>query len=347
MSNKPIVLLIHGMGIHPPENMSKEFKEGLTEAAIGFGVTDFNLDDHIEIVEFNYSESFDAIRARLAEQSNNILGQFNSLPGQGAAIDLVQRLIQYQADLDKDEMIYTHWLDVLLYGATYYGEQVRVELAKVLNDLKARAAGRDIHIVAHSLGTALTHDTLNKLYRDDGTIDDGFPHLKPGIDNIKCLWTFASVNRLVAMLNGISDKDGVMCSGPTGCTNYLFNVRHELDPFTWYRCWKPDISDGANITTKVVRDINTHSFQEYVADPGVARLMLLQMTPLQQPRQPAKFKQCKERHLARSINGLYDLIEQETRELRENEVRSAPELLLAIHAFVETSRALRDKEGRQ
>lgn len=347
MSGLPIVLLIHGMGTHPLENMSREFKTGLTSAANGFGIADFDLDEHVELVEFSYSETLDAIRNKLAEQADEIVGQFRTLPGHGAAIELVERLIRYQADLDEGEMIYTHWLDVLLYGATFYGEYLRLELATKVNNLKRRAAGRDIHIVAHSLGTALIHDTLNKLYRDDGSIDDGVPDLKPGIDNIKCLWTFANVNRLVAILNGVSAADGVVRSGPTGCTDYLYNIRHELDPFTWFRRWNPQIENGRNFTTKVVRDINTHSFREYVADPDVARYMLLQMTHLQEPKQKALLKHYKMRHKAGSITGLYDRIREETSELRDGNVESVADLFEVIRVFVEKVKTLRAEEGEK
>ena len=340
MADLPIVLLVHGMGTHPVENMSRDFKTGLTEAANGFGASDFDLDEHVELVEFNYSENLDAIRTKLAEQADSILQHFKGMPGQDSALNLVRRLINYQSNLDEDEMIYTHWLDVLLYGATFYGEQLRVELSTKINNLKARAAGRDIHIVAHSLGTALTHDTLNKLYRDEGTINDRIPDLKPGIDNIKCLWSFASVNRLVSLLNGVSDTKSVVRSGPRGCTDYLYCIRHELDPFTWYRQWKPNIENGRNFTTKVVRNINTHSFREYVADPDVARYMLLQMTRLQSPKRTDAFNQYKNLHKAGAITGLSERIKQETQDLRAREPGSTPELLQSIRTFIETAKAL-------
>ncbi len=330
MSTLPIVLLVHGMGTHPLDNMTKEFKAGLNEAAKGFNIDDFDIDEHMEIVEFNYSETLDNIRQKLADNADEIRGMTAGI----AAPALITRLLDFQANLDEDEFIYTHWLDVVLYGAAYYGEPIRVELANKINNLMKRAAGRDIHIVAHSLGTAVVHDTLEKLYRSDGTVLDGVPELIPGIDNVKCLWTFANVSRLVDLLNGITPDDTVVRSGPTGCTDYFYNIRHELDPFTWFKTFELDIENGRHFENKIVRDANTHSFREYVADPLVARYMLLQMTKLQEPKSNDNFLDYIAAHAESSIQGLFEEIKNETNDIRSGDISSTPELLAAITAFV-------------
>ncbi|RLA73012.1 MAG: hypothetical protein DRG78_23075 [Epsilonproteobacteria bacterium] len=341
MSKLPIVLLVHGMGTHPLDNMTKDFKAGLNEAAKGFGVNDFNIDEHMEIVEFNYSESLDKIRKKLAEQSQDIIAQFDMLPGAGTAVEIVKKLLEFQSNLDKDEEIYTHWLDVLLYGATFYGEPIRIELAKKINNIQKRAAGRDIHIVAHSLGTAVVHDTLNKLYRDEATSEDDIPDLIPGIDNIKCLWTFANVNRLVHILNGIAPNgSSVVRSGPNGCTDYLYNIYHELDPFTMILRYEPTIENGKNFVNHVVRNINTHNFTEYVADPEVSQYMLLQMTNLQEPKSMANFEAYKQKHREGEINGLYDKMKVEFKEIHNLEIDSVEDLFVLIQEFVKKVKEL-------
>ena len=233
---------------------------------------------------------------------------------------------------------------MVLYGATFYGETLRIELARKINGLKRRAAGRDIHLVAHSLGTALTHDTLEKLYRAEASPDDGIPDLQPGIDNIKCLWTFANVHRMVDLLNGVTPAASVVRSGPTGCTDYLYNIRHELDPFTWYLTYEPEIESGRNFVTREVRRLNTHSFREYVADPEVARYLLLQMTQLQEPKRSANFEAARRKHRESSIQGLYEKLEAQTRELRLRDVRDLSQWLLAVREFVETAKTLLERD---
>ena len=263
MAARPIVLLVHGMGTHPLDNMTREFTAGLGEAAKGFRVKDFEIDEHMELVEFNYSETLDKIRKKLADEAQGILDQFEVLP----ANQLLERLLKFEANLAEDEFLYTHWLDVLLYGAAYYGESIRVELANKINSLLKRAKGAKLHIIAHSLGTAVVHDTLEKLYRAESTPGDDIPDLKPGIDSINCLWTFANVSRMVDILNGVTPDETIVRTGPLGCTHNMYNIRHELDPFTWYKTYEPEIEHGRNFVNNVVRIKNTHSFQEYVADP--------------------------------------------------------------------------------
>jgi len=343
MSKVPIVLLVHGMGTHPLDHMTREFKTGLSQAAKGFGINDFDIDEHMEIVEFNYSETLDNIRKKLAEQSQEILAQFNAIPGADAAVNIVKKLLEFQSNLDKDEEIYTHWLDVLLYGATFYAEPIRIELAKKINTIQKRAAGRDIHIVAHSLGTAVVHDTLNKLYRKEATSEDDIPDLIPGMDNIKCLWTFANVNRLVHTLNGIAaDGSSVVRSGPNGCTDYLYNIYHEFDPFTMVLRYEPNIENGKNFVNRVVRSINTHDFTEYIADPEVSQYMLLQMTDLQEPKSTANFHAYQQKHKEGQINGLYEKMKVEMQEIAKADIDSVQDLFILIQAFVNKVKGLTD-----
>jgi hypothetical protein len=82
-----------------------------------------------------------------------------------------------------------------------------------------------------------------------------------------CLWTFANVSRMVDILNGVTPDETIVRSGPLGCTHSMYNIRHELDPCTWYKTYEPAIEHGRNFVNNVVRIKNTHSFQEYVADP--------------------------------------------------------------------------------
>lgn len=343
----PIVLLVHGMGTHPLDNMTKEFKAGLNEAAKGFGLDEFDIDEHIEIVEYNYSETLDEIRNKLAADAEQITSNFDSLPGSDALIGIVHKLLKLQANFDEDENIYTHWLDVLLYS-TYYGEKLRVELAKKLNGIFKRANGRRVHVVAHSLGTALVNDTLEKFYKvgPQGSNNNGAPYLKSGADNLKSLWTFANVSRLLHLLAPIDAgrNDTVVKSGPTGCTDFLYNVRHELDPFTWFRRYNPDIESGKSFVNNVVRKKNTHSFQEYISDPEVAQYMLAEMTDLDSILEPARLEACKQKHREGEINGLFDRIQAETEDIRNGDVNSIPELLMVLNEFQNKLKEIQEQE---
>jgi hypothetical protein len=343
----PIVILVHGMGTHPLDNMTKEFKAGLNEAAKGFDLENFDIDTHMEIVEFNYSESLDEIRKKLAEDAQEITSSFDSLPGSGNLIGIVHKLIKFQSNFDEDDSIYTHWLDVLLY-ASFYGEKLRVELAKKINGILKRANGRRIHIVAHSLGTALVNDTLEKFYKvgPEGKDNNGAPYLRAGTDNIKTLWTFANVSNLLHILSPIDTGTNgtVVKSGPTGCTDFLYNVHHELDPFTWFYQYKPEIESGKNFTNKIVRKKNTHSFQEYISDPEVAQYMLAELTDMDSILEPQRLKSCIDKHREGEINGLFDEIKTKTSGLRGGEIQSIPDLLKLINDFKEKVKEIAEQD---
>ncbi len=338
--SKPVILLIHGMGTHPLDNMTREFKAGLMEAANGFGIDAFDPDESMDITEFNYSETLDNIRKKLAEDAQEILDLFpNGTPGS----EIVNKLLAFQANFSEDELVYTHWLDVALYSL-YYGESIRVELARKLNNLFKEADNRRVHIIAHSLGTAVLHDTLDKFYKvlAPGEGDDDYPYLRAGGQNLKTLWTFANVNRLVSVLNNVADRGPtVVRSGPTGCTDSLYNIYHTLDPFCWFEPYKEDtvtIESGRHFETRVVRKKNTHSFQEYVASPEVAKYLLAELVQAVEPLKPDNFAAYVEKHSENTVSNIYDKIEAKVDDIKggRNQISNAAELFELLKTFVDT-----------
>lgn len=338
--SKPIVLLIHGMGTHPVDNMTREFKAGLIEAANGFGMGAFDPDESMDIVEYNYSETLDNIRKKLAEDAQEILDLFpNGTPG----VDIVHKLLAFQANFSEDEFLYTHWLDVALYSL-YYGEAIRVELAKKLNNLFKEAANRRVHVIAHSLGTAVLHDTLDKFYKVLGPGEGGgdYPYMRAGGHNLKTVWTFANVSKLVSVLNDVADQGPtVVRSGPTGCTDSLYNIYHTLDPFCWFEPYKEDtvaIENGRHFETKIVRKKNTHSFQEYVANPEVAKYLLAELVQAVEPLKPDNFAAYVKKHKENTPNAIYNKIESKVDEIKagRNKLSDIKDLFDLLKNFVDT-----------
>ena len=270
-----VILLVHGMGTHPPGAISDTFKKALNDRAACFEL-DFDLDQQDCVLEeYNYSEFFDQIRQQFADNAAARQEGFAFLAGAGTAAELIQELTSLEAKFNKDEFIYTHWLDVLLYGTTYFGNRIHAQFAAKFNDLVSQYGHGNIHVICHSLGTAVVHDTLAKLYRPGANIFDGIPDYTPGNFNIMTLWTFANVSRLLNLLNGLKDPNqSTVAPGGNGCTNYFLNICHELDPFTWFKQYKREMNDLTHLENDVVRNINTHDFYEYVTAPLVSRYLL-------------------------------------------------------------------------
>lgn len=170
-------------------------------------------------------------------------------------------------------MLYTHWMDVVYYGLMFWGEKIRVDFAKKINDvmIEANRGNRDVHIIAHSLGTAVAHDTLVKLFRKDVDITSEVPGLDIAKFRIKSLWTVANVSRLLNLLNDIADPNkSIVNASDDGCCDYLVNVRNILDPFTWAKQYNRDEGNYQLLEVDTVRYWNTHDIKEYMATPPVS-----------------------------------------------------------------------------
>lgn len=271
--NKPIVLVIHGMGSHEPGSLKKQIAEGLNEAAENFGLNDFDINDKVEFFQFNYSTFLDEIRQRDAEHASSISEHLTLLQGHGLGENIVAKLTEFFTDFDEDDMLYTHWMDVVYYGLMFWGEKIRVDFAKKINDvmIEANRGNRDVHIIAHSLGTAVAHDTLAKLFRKDVDITSEVPGLDIEKFRIKSLWTVANVSRLLNLLNDIADPyKSIVNATDDGCCDYLVNVRNILDPFTWAKQYNRDDGNYQLLEVDTVRYWNTHDIKEYMAAPPVS-----------------------------------------------------------------------------
>lgn len=272
---KQVIILVHGMGTHPKGNITKVFKKALADRATSFEVNDDSFLKNVDYKEFNYSEYFDLIRQQFADNAQARQKGFKFLTGKGFEEKLLKQLTQFEANFGKDEFFYTHWLDVILYSTMYFGEKLRVDLIKEFEKLRKKYNHKNMHIVCHSLGSALVHDALAKYYRRDSDPFDNIPDLKTGNFNIASLWTFANVSRLVNLLNGLEDPNhSTVVTGSEGCTDNFINIRHKYDPFTWFKTYDRRMDDKLTLTHSVIRKENTHDFYEYVTEPNVARSLL-------------------------------------------------------------------------
>lgn len=272
---KQLVLLVHGMGTHPKGAIIKEFKKALTDRATSFGLANTNFINKADYKEFNYSHYFDSIRQQFADNAQARQKGFKYLTGMGFEEKLLKQLTQFEANFGKDEFFYTHWLDVILYSTMYFGEKVRLDFITLFEQLRKKYKHTNMHVVCHSLGTAVVHDGLAKYYREQSSPFDDIPDLKTGNFNIASLWTFANVSRMVNLLNGLSDPNtSTVVTGSEGCTDNFVNIRHKYDPFTWFKTYDRRMDDKLTFTNTVIRKPNTHDFYEYVTEPNVAYSML-------------------------------------------------------------------------
>lgn len=276
----PIVLMIHGMGTHhQPENAEngltstqKEVCDGINETAGHLGFEDYKFQEKVELHEFNYSKFLEEILLRDAKKAQELIGHIGMLQERGLLPDVASKLVVEFSEADSGKFFYTHWMDVIYYGLMFWGEKIRNELAAKINELyiQANQTGQTVNVIAHSLGTAVLHDTLVKLYRKDADIRAKAPELDVDQFKFDAIIQVANVSRLVNILNGIGEPHiSVVNSGPGKCAKRFYNFFNEFDPFTWFKRWDAPIHTGYAERITTVRDINTHDLTEYAAAPTV------------------------------------------------------------------------------
>jgi hypothetical protein len=294
-THKPIVVLVHGMGNHVPGAFKKEFVRAANAAMRQYrGFKSKRIQHLVRVEEINYDQVFERVRdemSRFAGRNSARLGAIGSLAGLGLGIELAPKLAGIEKRFGKDEFLYTHFLDVIFY-TTMLGGKVRADVAKQLAELIANNPVTEIHIIAHSLGTAVLHDSLALLYRKPAGFSDAVPGLDVRLHKLASIWMIANVSRLVHTATGLADPlNSTVRPGADGCTNFLANVRHEFDPFTWFSRFDPQ-NDGSwipresfdrgyrLIETSSIRQINAHDFSDFIENPAVSVPLLRRLVRL-------------------------------------------------------------------
>jgi len=296
---KPIVLVIHGMGTHhqlKDDNVEsqaaqgaddgltstqKEVVSGINDTAKLLGFEHFKFEEEVELLEFNYSEYLHDVLMKDKQKAQALKDNISSLTAFEMLPSLAKDLTNELSAISNDKFFFTHWMDVIYYGLTVHGSVIRNRLAQTLNKVIREAEpGQKIHIIAHSLGTAVLYDTLAKWLKKDANYSADNPELD--VDNFKfeSIYMLANVSGLINLLNGIGDPErSVLNSGPGGCTEKFYNVFNEFDPFTWIKRWDGEIlGNGSDKRITTVRKVNTHDLQEYVSSPSVCRWMMTNIT---------------------------------------------------------------------
>lgn len=298
--SKKVLILLHGMGVHTAESFKKEVMSGINASLKRYAsYQHINFEDDVEIKSISYDHIFEERRKALADSGLAIQDIIKKLGGVDLP-DIITTIARIDANLGGDEFAHTHVLDVILY-LTMIGEQVRLHVEQEIVDvLRNTPQSTPVNILAHSLGTAVLHDSLHKLY---STGVSGGTQINVNQFKLSSIWMFANVSRIITTFSGLKDPYlSLVNPAPGGCTNTFFNVFNSFDPFTlktFKRFDPPD--DGKWIdtttykytyrsieTTKISRG-NTHSIEGYLEDPAVCHSFLNHFLPEGfEPTEPEK-----------------------------------------------------------
>lgn len=281
---KPILFVVHGMGKHKT-GWEKEVKKTLSDATPEYPfLADTKLSRMAKIVPLTYDDEFEKLRKLWKDDSQKVIkvmqkpdnsDKFQSLlsPFEG------DKLLEIQSGLGEDNFFNTHVLDVLLYRFTSIGEKIRVKVAK---DIVKTLLDEDEEvpswsIMAHSLGTAVTHDTLHALYADkiwrEGKVNKLF---KPGEYTATAVIMLANVSRVLQ--SRVKVYKSRVKPGSRGVCDYFINAFHMFDPFARIKQFEPgdEWLKGQNaddlyapIPTNVINQPNVHAYAHYLENPKV------------------------------------------------------------------------------
>ncbi|USQ95000.1 hypothetical protein [Caulobacter sp. RL271] len=241
-----ILFLVHGMGrygvwadgAYKPDQKSwfeeceRELRANYArfiQDTVGAGAA---FDDLFVVKPIEYDSILDHFRAVWETQSD----AWSQLGVGKGFIGGIQKFFAKNSD---DAFLWTHLADVALYMAptvrAHVQAHVATEITKVLAE--ALAAGRfsQWSVIAHSLGTAVTHDTVAQLARLTKTT---WGKALGPIPSPRALVMVANVARLLTDDAATLYADTLAPVGPRHPTYYI-SCAHVLDPFTRLAPFKP------------------------------------------------------------------------------------------------------------
>ena len=280
--SKQTLIIVHGMGQSTPESFKKEFTNGIQKAFELYPkLSGKSVEEYVDIVSIGYNHIFDEKRKQLAKKAEPV-EKFLLNSKNESVPNILKFLTKLDIDLNKDNFLTTHILDVLFLRYTVLGEPVRLEVGKKIVEVlkKASQGSSTVHILPYSLGTSVIHDTLDELYADPA--ESRVPNnLRVDRDKLGSLHMIANTSRVLESFAEV-DKS-IVKPGTGGCTMDFSEYRHVLDPLTWVKKFSPT-DNGSWIsntswkfqryqlfeTTSIThKHGNTHSLSHYLFNPMV------------------------------------------------------------------------------
>ena len=279
MANTHLIFLVHGMGDFAP-GWSRSAQQVLQDQYATYKqLKQISFGKRFEFVEILYNDEFEALRTMWRDM-NKALG--DALVGLGGGqvgktdedLKVVRKLNEAAGVTSKDRFLTTHVVDVLLYyAARQTAATVRESVRKqIFTALKKQVADGGVvrwSVIAHSLGTAVTHDALHEAFSDEPT---EFGEKLAGIAPATCVEWDIDVYLSRTRPGNPDDPDAA-------CHTFI-NAHNTFDPFTQPKAFRP-AAQWPSIGVRaqgLFQDIETreieapekvHDFDHYLRNPAV------------------------------------------------------------------------------
>jgi len=276
MSPKSLII-VHGMGEHTEASVKEEVNNAFKTVFSRYdSLKSKNPLEEIEVSVFAYNQYFQNYRQAIADRNNNdIVTALQEVANNfgGLLQEAAHEIAKLDESITQDNMFSTHCLDVILYRFSLMAEPIQLDLAVKIATEVATKGGSNVHVLGHSLGTSLLHDTLARLYGPEPMKEK----LSIDSDKLSCVHMVANVSRLLQSFRKAGDSEVRPAVGC--CTNFV-QYRHKLDPIPQIKPFTPT-NDGVWVSHKVWEDnyqlvepsavtsANVHALGHYLLDPEV------------------------------------------------------------------------------
>ena len=284
---KHILIFVHGMGSYvnasgtPNHSWSKGAAKALKEQYERYALLSavpFN--DRFEVVHINYDTEFHKLLKRWDEEGQKILAS-----GDASDSDVGKLLAWIQGGSETDDnFAWTHVSDVILYRFfSLVRQRIKVHVANQFRNVLAPNADGAVDrwsIIAHSLGTIVTHDVLHAL-------DSTTPN-QAGISILDSMVPAANVVAMIANVTKIMETDVDVYESlivpssavqmHSACFRYM-SCNNQFDPFVnpepfdpaGHTPWDVALANESflDIETENVHHLNVHSIDNYLVNPAV------------------------------------------------------------------------------
>lgn len=273
-----VVFLVHGMG-HHPANWHADAETKLRELYARYTrLSRIPFDERFRIVPIQYDDVFRRL-VRDWQQNAAALGPVADNLGAAAVENLVGWL--RNASTADNNFVWTHAADVLMYRLFFsVRQEIKTSVAgAIAREIDALPASASWSIIAHSLGSAVVHDSLDMLWT--GRKEDGTPTgFQPRQEQALLVAMISNVCRVLQTNPKAYDgtvKPGRAGQKGRGCLNYL-SCRHKLDPFCIPKMFRPNEwpdPDSAErgvyryVEIDHIHQVNVHDFNHYLDNPNV------------------------------------------------------------------------------
>lgn len=320
---KHVIFMVHGIGdFKSRKAWHDSYKDLLPELYEDYEFAQLlPFDELFELKPIFYNDAFNKLRAKWEKAAADVAKLMT--PGK-FGLGAFQQLTEWAGSANKDDFARTHVLDAILYRffpdvAAWVRSSVHEQLLEGIKGAKSWS------VIAHSLGTSVTHDTLVWMF--DGRAPGG--KLPPEGFRMEMLAMIANVSRVLES-SGYVDEDGEDLNHiwdayrsvvqpnvkiTKGVCSSFLNVWHTWDPVPLPKQFKPaaDWPDAATraktgaflgIQIDEIEDfkklVEIHDLGHYLRNPRVHIPIFRSLLPIEGLIPAAEEKEKVDEHVAKT-----------------------------------------------